>query len=63
METTKKVFIVILTVVFLFCSYYFLGSRAIVAYNMKNLVYINNVEPLKFVMEKERIKKMVMEVN
>ncbi|KXG78469.1 hypothetical protein AN618_02240 [Fervidicola ferrireducens] len=63
METAKKIFIVILTVAFLFCFYYFLGTKAVVAYNMKNLVYVNHEEPLKLVMEEERVRKMIMKVN
>ncbi|MFO7151614.1 MAG: hypothetical protein DIU66_000020 [Bacillota bacterium] len=63
METLKKLFIAILTVAFLFCFYYLLGTKAVVAYNMKNLVYVNQEEPLKLVMEEERIRKIIMKVN
>jgi len=40
-----------------------LGTKAVVAYNMKNLVYVNQEEPLKLVMEEERIRKIIMKVN
>ncbi|MCG0274712.1 MAG: hypothetical protein L5655_00925 [Thermosediminibacteraceae bacterium] len=60
MELVKKLLIVILTVAFLFGFYFVLGSRAIVAYNTKNLIYVNQEEPLKIVMKEAEIRRMLM---
>ncbi|TYP54931.1 hypothetical protein [Thermosediminibacter litoriperuensis] len=61
MESIKKVLVVLLTVASLFSFY--AGSRAIVAYNTRNLVYARQETPLKIVMEEAKIERMIMKGN
>ncbi|ADL07725.1 hypothetical protein [Thermosediminibacter oceani] len=61
MDLIKKMLVVLVTVASLFSFY--AGSRAIVAYNTRNLVYTRQEAPLKIVMEEAKIERMTMKAN